>query len=208
MWSMRLSWLVSVCLFWRRGPRAATLIDAQTGFTAERTLVIDGRTYQGKVWAMPGRERHEQAIAGLHPVFLLRGDRPLGEVVLQSLKTVVEFEVPAELRLLNVAALKTHPVGSEAVNGIATTKYAIDKSIPEGHAEGTLWLSRDGIPMRLAGSFTSAKGKVSTVRWELSGVKSGPLPAALFEPPGGFSKLPPEAIAPLLGLRLKGGGHR
>ena len=37
-------------------PRAATLIDALTGFTAERTLVIDGRTYRGKVSAMPGDE--------------------------------------------------------------------------------------------------------------------------------------------------------
>ena len=69
-----------------------------------------------------------------------------------------------------------------------------------------LWLSADGIPMRLAGTFTNAKGKASSVRWELSGVKTGPQPAALFEPPAGLSKLPPEAIAPLLGLRLKGGG--
>jgi hypothetical protein len=57
--------------------------------------------------------------------------------------------------------------------------------------------------MRLAGSFTAANGKVSTLRWELRHVKIGPQPAALFEAPQGFSKLPPEAIAPLLGLRLK-----
>ena len=88
-------------------PRAATLIEARTGFSAERTLVIDGHTYQGKVWAMPGKERHEQEISGMQPVFLLRGDSGLGEIVLQSLKTVVQFEIPAELRLLDVAALKT-----------------------------------------------------------------------------------------------------
>jgi hypothetical protein len=205
---MRLRWLIAVCLLLVPGtPRAATLIDAQTGFSAERTLVVDGRTYQGKVWAMPGKERHEQAIAGLHPVFLLRGDSKLGEIVLTSIKTVVEFEIPAELRMLNVAGLKQHAIGSETVNGVATTKYAIDKSVPEGHAEGTLWLSRDGIPMRLAGKFTNAKGKVSSVRWELSGVKTGPQSAALFEPPAGMAKLPPEAIAPLLGLKLKGGGR-
>jgi hypothetical protein len=205
---MRLLAVIALCLaLLPVTPRAATLIDAQTGFSAERTLVVDGRTYPGKVWAMPGRERHEQAIAGLHPVFLLRGDSKLGEIVLASIKTVVEFEIPAELRLLNVAALKQHAIGSETVNGVATTKYAIDKSIPEGHAEGTLWLSRDGIPMRLAGTFTSAKGKKSTVRWELSGIKIGPLPASLFEPPAGMAKLPPEAVAPLLGLKLKGGGR-
>ena len=96
-------------------------------------------------------------------------------------------------------ALTQHPVGQETVNGIATTKYAIDETVPEGHADGTLWLSRDGIPMKLAGSFTAQNGRVSTMRWELSHVKIGPQPAALFEPPPGFSKLPPEAVAPLLG---------
>jgi hypothetical protein len=202
--AMRLLAVIALCLSAIPcTPRAATLIDTQTGFSAERTLVIDGHTYRGKVWAMPGKERHEQAILGLQPVFLLRGDSRLAEVVLASIKTVVQFEIPAELRLLNVAALAQHPVGRETVNGIATTKYAIDKSIPEGHAEGTLWLSGDGIPMRLAGTFTNAKGKASTIRWELSGVKTGPLPAALFDPPAGMSKLPPEAVAPLLGLKLK-----
>jgi hypothetical protein len=207
---MRLGWIVPVlvALLPAAGtPRAATLIDSQTGFSAERTLVIDGRTYRGKVWAMPGKERHEQAIAGLTPVFLLRADRKLGEIVLSGLKTVVEFEIPEELRLLNVAALKTRAIGNETVNGVATTKYAIDKSIAEGHAAGALWLSADGIPMRLAGTFTNTKGKESRIRWELSGVRTGPQPAALFEPPAGLSKLPPEALAPLLGLRLKGGGQ-
>jgi hypothetical protein len=209
MQMIRLGWLIAVLLLLiPRTPLAATLIDAHTGFSAERTLVIDGHTYQGKVWAMPGRERHEQALLGLQPIFLLRADSPRGEIVLPSLKTVVQFEIPAELRLLNAATLKTRPVGHETINGVATTKYAIDKSVPEGHAEGTLWLSADGIPMRLAGTFTNAKGKASSVRWELRGVKTGPQPTALFEPPAGLSKLPPEALAPLLGLKLKGAGHQ
>jgi hypothetical protein len=200
---MRLRWVVLLCLsLLPRAPLAATLISAQTGFSAERTLVIDGHTYRGKVWAMPGKERHEQSIHGLRPVFLLRKDSALGEIVLASLKTVVQFALPPELRLLDISQLTQNPIGSDTVGGIATTKYAIDKGIDQGHARGMLWLSRDGIPMRLAGTFTSAKGKVSTLRWELSRVKIGPQPAALFEPPASFSTLPPEAIAPLLGLRL------
>jgi hypothetical protein len=186
---------------------AATLGDAQIGFSADRTLVIDGHTYLGKIWTMPGMERHEQAIQAFRPVFLLHSGNPLGEVVLPQLKTVVQFVMPAELRLLGSPELKRHPAGQETVNGIATTKYAIDETVPEGHAAGMLWLSRDGIPMKLAGSFTGRKGKVSTVRWELSHVKIGPQPAALFEAPQGFSKLPPEAIAPLLGLKLKSAAH-
>lgn len=182
---------------------AATLGDAQVGFSADRLLVIDGRSYNGKFWAMPGKERHEQAIQGFRPIFLLRTDSPLGQAILPQLHTIVEFAIPPELRLLATSALKKRPVGEEKVEGMATTKYAIDETVPEGHATGTLWLSREGIPMRLAGTFTATKGKVSTLRWELSHVKIAPQPAALFESPQGYSKLPPEAVAPLLGLRLK-----
>ena len=191
-------------------PRAApaeTLGEAKIGFTADRTLVIDGRTYTGKIWAMPGKERHEQAIQAFRPVFLLRADSPHGEVVLQELKTIVDFVMPPELHIFAAPGLKKHPLGEETVNGIATTKYAIDETVPEGHATGTLWLSRDGIPMRLAGTFTRPKGKASMLRWELSHVRIGPQPAALFDAPTGFSKLPAEAVAPLLGLRLKTAGR-
>ncbi|MGE5271930.1 MAG: hypothetical protein ACM3JG_19910 [Thiohalocapsa sp.] len=186
---------------------AATLGEAQIGFSADRVLVIDGHRYQGKIWTMPGKERHEQAIQAFRPVFLLNADSPLAEIVLPQLKTIVQFVLPSELRLFADPALKKHPLGKETVNGIATTKYAIDKNLPEGHAIGALWLSAQGIPMRLLGSFTKPDGKVAKLRWELSHVHIGPQPAALFEAPHGFSKLPPEAIAPLLGLKLKALGH-
>jgi len=183
--------------------RAATLCDARVGFSADRTLIVDGRSYEGKIWTMPGKERHEQAIQSFHPVFLLRNDTPLGEIVVPQLKTIVQFAMPPELKVLGMPEFRKHPAGNDTVNGIATTKYAIDETVPEGHAQGTLWLSRDGIPMKLDGSFTKSNGKVAKIRWELHNVKIGPQPAALFEAPQGFSKLPPEAIAPLLGLRLK-----
>ena len=199
---MRRFWCAILCLLLPVAAPAATLGEARVGFAADRLLVIDGHRYLGKIWAMPGEERHEQAIQAFRPVFLLRADSPLGEVVLAQLKTIVQFVVPPELRLLGVARHK-RPLGEETVNGIATVKYAIDETVPEGHAEGTLWLSRDGIPMRLDGTFTGHKGKPAKVRWELSHVKIGPQPASLFAAPTGFSKLPAEAVAPLLGLKLK-----
>lgn len=186
---------------------AGTLGEARIGFRADRILVIDGKSYIGKIWTMPGEERHEQEIKGFRPIFLLRADNPLGEVVLPQLKTIVEFVMPPELRLFGRPAVKRHPIGQDSVNGIATTRYAIDESVPEGHAQGTLWLSRDGIPMKLVGTFTSHKGKAASVRWELSHVEVGPQPAALFEEPRGYSRLPAEAIAPLLGLKLKSAGR-
>jgi hypothetical protein len=182
---------------------AATLGDAKVGFAADRILVVDGKPYRGRMWTMPGMERHEQDLNGIPAAFVLHSDTPLANLVLPKLHTVVEFLLPPELHLFADPRLTKKPVGHEPVNGIATTKYAIDETVPEGHGAGFLWLSDNGIPMRLEGTFTRTSGKVATLRWELSHVRLGPQPAALFEAPHGFSKLPAEAIVPLLGLKLK-----
>jgi hypothetical protein len=183
---------------------AATLGDAKVGFSADRTLVVDGKPYLGRMMTMPGMERHEQNLNGIPAAFVLRGDTPLADLVLPQLHTVVQFLLPPELHLFADPRLARKPVGHETVNGIATTKYAIDESVPEGHGAGFLWLSDTGIPMRLEGTFTRTSGKVATLRWELSHVKLGPQPAALFVAPKDFSKLPAEAVVPLLGLKIKG----
>jgi len=193
-----------ILALWAAAAPAATLGDAKVGFSADRILVVDGKPYQGRIMTMPGMERHEQSLNGIPAVFVLHGNTPLANLVLPKLHTVVEFMLPPELHLFADPRLTKKPVGKEAVNGVPTTKYAIDEAVPEGHGAGFLWLSDTGIPMRLEGTFTRTSGKVATLRWELSHVKLGPQPANLFEAPKGFAKLPAEAVVPLLGLKLKG----
>ena len=125
-----------------------------------------------------------------------------GDVVLPQLHTVVEFALPKEFALLGNPALLRTPIGQETVNGIATTKYTIEEALPGGHIAGSLWLSRDGIPMRCDGRFEPDKGRRSTIYWELRDVKLGKQDEALFEVPKGYKKLPPDAVAPLLGMHL------
>ena len=181
---------------------AETLGNPQIGFTAERVLVFDGHSYVGRMWNMPGEQRHEQVLPAVKPAFILHADSAIGDIVLANLHTAVEFALPRELAPLSRPELLGRPVGHETVNGIATTKYAVDKTVAQGHLAGALWLSDRGIPMRCDGSFTGGNGKVSTVHWELRNVEIGRQDAALFEVPRGYSKLPPEAAATLFGLRL------
>jgi hypothetical protein len=200
---MRIAVAVLIAIALAAGPVAAgTLADARVGFSADRTLVVNGQTFHGRMVNMPGKERHEQNLNGIPSVFILRTDSPIGEAVLPKLHTVVQFVLPPELRLLAVSHLAKHAVGHDTVNGIATTRYAVEEKVPEGHGTGTVWLSSQGIPMKIAGTFTNTKGRVATLRWELSNVKIGPQPSALFDAPAGFTKLPAEAVAPLLGLHL------
>ena len=180
---------------------AETIGDARVGFTAERVLILDGRSYTGRMWHMPGEQRHEQDLPAIKPVFLLHAGSSLGEIVLPQLRTVVEFVLPSGLSVLNHPDL-SKAIGQASIEGIATTQYQVDQNSPEGRATGSLWLSRDGIPMRCVGKFVSRNGKVSTIDWQLHHVKIGRQDAMLFEVPRGYTKLPPEAAAPLLGMRL------
>src|SRR3954471_23465689 len=181
---------------------AKTLGDARVGFSAERVLVINGQSYVGRMWHMPGEQRHEQDLPALRPIFILRADSAVGDIILPKLHTVVEFALPKEMSIFGDPGLLRKPVGPETVNGIATTKYEVDEKTPQGRAVGSLWLSQDGIPMKCDARLATDKGKVSTIRWELRHVKIGTQDAALFEIPRGYAKLPPEAAVPLLGMRL------
>ena len=181
---------------------AETLGDARVGFSAERVLVIDGQSYVGRMWHMPGEQRHEQNLPALRPIFILRAGSAIADIILPKLHTVVEFALPKELSILGDPDLLRKPMGQETVNGIATTKYDVDEKTPQGRAVGALWLSQDGIPMKCDAKIATDKGKVSTIRWELSHVEIGTQDAALFEIPRDYARLPPEAAAPLLGMRL------
>jgi hypothetical protein len=181
---------------------AETLGDARVGFSAERVLVINDQSYVGRMWHMPGEQRHEQDLPAIRPVFILRAGSAIGDIILPKLHTVVEFALPKELSILGDASLLRKPVGQEIVNDIATTKYAVDEGTPQGRAMGYLWLSQEGIPMKCDARFTSPRGKTSTIRWELRHVKIGTQDPSLFEIPQGYARLPPEAAAPLLGIRL------
>jgi hypothetical protein len=181
---------------------AETLGDARVGFSAERVLVINGQSYVGRMWHMPGEQRHEQDLPALRPIFILRAGSAIGDIILPKLHTVVEFALPKELSILSDPGLLGKPVGQETVNGIATTKYDVNEITPHGRAIGSLWLSTEGIPMKCDATLATDKGKVSTIRWELRHVKIGTQDAALFEIPRDYAKLPPEAAAPLLGMRL------
>jgi hypothetical protein len=179
-----------------------TLGDARVGFSAERILVLDGRRYVGRMWHMPGEQRHEQRLPAINPVFLLRAGNANAEVVLSQLHTVIELALPREFAILDNPDLLRRPAGQETVNGMETTRYTIDEELSAGHITGSLWLSRDGIPMRCDGKFEPLHGRPSTIYWELRDVRLGKQDEALFEVPQGYAKLSPEAAATLLGMHL------
>jgi hypothetical protein len=185
---------------------ARMLGDPSVPFSADRTLMVGDRSFTGKLYAIPGSQRHEQQIAGVDQVIILHGKDARGWLVLPNLNSYVEFWFTPAAAELNADDLLSAKLGEETVNGLSTTKYRIEHQAHDGTTtDGYVWLTREGIPMRLDGTYRPANGgKPTSVHMELSNVRQGPQAAALFAIPQNMMKLPSGALAPLLGVGKAG----
>ena len=185
------------------GAEARMLGDPAVPFSAERTLTIGERTFTGKLFATPGAQRHEQVIDGIEQVFILHGDTAKGWLVLPAVRSYVEFGfAPAAIELSDPNLLST-PVGHEIIEGRKTTEYRIEHTARDGTmVDGYLWLTREGIPMKLDGEYVAPHGgKPVPVRMTLSDVRLGQQNPALFAVPQHLVRLPTGALSQLLGAR-------
>ena len=193
--------LVALAAF-AAGPASARMLgDPSVPFSADRTLSVGDRSFSGKLYATPGSQRHEQQIAGVDQVIILHGADARGWLVLPTLNSYVEFFFKPAAVALSADDLLSTKLGEETINGLRTTKYRIEHQAQDGTlTDGYVWLTREGIPMRLDGTYRPANGgKPTAVHMELSNVRQGPQNAALFAVPQNMMKLPGGALAPLLG---------
>ncbi len=181
--------------------RAALLGDAALSYSAQRTVTVNGHSYTGMVFHIPGRDRHEQAIQGIEEVVILDASAKHGWLLLPGLGSYVDFAFPQLMAELGDPGLLRHPVGREIVNGVRTTKFRIDRTAADGmQAHGFAWVSPDGVLMRLDGTVERPGASRSTaIRMELDKVKLGRQDPSLFDLPPGLVRLPGEALQPLLG---------
>ncbi|MGH7088498.1 MAG: hypothetical protein ACREFQ_06320 [Stellaceae bacterium] len=187
------------------GPPAASAMlgDATVPYRAMRTVTIDGRSYVGSVESEPGHQRHEQSLFGLDEVFLLDTRAASGILMLPSVHTYIEFALPPLMAELSAPDLFRHPLGTETIAGVATTKYRIDHTAHDGsRAKGYLWVSSSRILMKFDLAVTRAHGgRPMAISMALSALKTGPVDPELFRLPQGLVRLPPDALGPLLGGR-------
>ncbi|MGO8919166.1 MAG: hypothetical protein ACLQJR_24970 [Stellaceae bacterium] len=181
--------------------RAALFGDASIAYSAERTVTVNGKSYSGMVFHIPGHERHEQTIQGVAEVVILDAASKQGFLVVPMLKTYVTFAFPRLMAELDDPALRRAPVGQETVNGVRTTKYRIDHVSADGsRAQGNAWLSAQGVLMRIDGTLTrDGGGRPVAIRMELANLAVGPQDPTLFQVPPGLAKLPAAALEGLLG---------
>lgn len=182
---------------------AALFGDAGVAYSAERTVTVNGKSYSGMVFHIPGHDRHEQTIQGVAEVIILDAATKRGFLVVPMLKSYVAFAFPKLMAELDDPGLRRAPVGRETINGVPTTKYRVDHISTDGsHAQGYAWLSAQGVLMRIDGTVTRGGGsKPAVIRMELAGLAVGPQDPALFQVPPGLAELPAAALEGLFGSK-------
>jgi hypothetical protein len=183
-----------------RGADAALLGDATISYSADRTVIVDGKSFHGRLFHTPGHERHEQDLLG-RDIFILDAQEERGWVIVPSLKTYAEFPFPPVMAALASRDLTSDPVRQETVNGVPTTKYRVEREVDGSHVSGFLWVSPENILMKFDIRIERAHhGKPIAIAMELSHIKGGPQDPHLFTVPPGVSPISMDALAPLLGM--------
>ena len=186
---------------------AAALGDTRVPYSADRTVVTGGKSYVGRVYATPGKQRHEQNINGLPLVAILRADKKVAWLELAELHVFTDFPFPAAITDYADQKQLGAPVGTETVAGLPAQKYRVERQGTDGSQMfGYAWITEDGIVLKLDGTFVQTNGRETKASYELSNVQRGPQQPNLFDLPPKMTRLPPEALAPLMGLKVKSQG--
>ena len=190
-------------LVFATGAQAALVGDTKAPFSAERSVVTNGKSYQGRVYAAPGMQRHEQSLNGLPIIAILRADRQVAWVILPGLHVYAEFAFPKAVTDYDGMAALGAPVGVETVSGLRSARYRLEHEGSDGSAlDGWVWMNDDGIVTKLDGTYTSKSSKVVKASFLLTNIKLGPQDPALFEIPPGCKKMPIEMVQGLLNLQM------
>jgi hypothetical protein len=188
--------------------RAAIVGDASVPYSATRIVTIDGKTFRGKVFHTPGKQRHDVDINGIPFTFILNIADRSGAVVLPALNAYVDFPLPPLLRELDRRRLENRAAGEERIDGMQATKYRMNYTASDGvRGQGFVWLSRDNILLRLQGRILRPRHRPTIVSMHLQDLEMRPQAENLFIIPKGLKRLPYDALEVLLNLRaprLKG----
>lgn len=202
----RLFFLASLVAPFLATPAAAAIVgDASVSYSATRIVTVNGKDYIGKVFHVPGKERHDVDINGIPASFILDLDDDRGVAILPALVSYVQFPLPPLLSELDRRRLDRKAVAQEMVDGMRATKYRIDYVATDGtRGDGFLWLSRDNILLRIEGRIQRRGHKPLVVSMRLSDLKLGPQDENLFKVGRGLRKVPSEVLEMLFNLR----GHK
>jgi len=159
-------------------------------YSADRVIETSAGTFEGKVYSAKDKERSETNMQGMQSVVILRRDKRIGYMLMpaQKLYSQLDFKRAQEQSGAQPSdEVDISEVGSETIEGHAATKYKMVTK--DGSAGGFIWITRDGIPVKMDVLSKSGRDKTRTTI-TLRNLTIGAQDPALFEVPSGYDAMP------------------
>lgn len=182
---LAVGYLLGVC-----NVEAASLPAPKVEYSADRIIESEAGTFTGKVYAAKDKERTEIEMRGMQSVTIVRRDKQLGWMLMPSYRMYSQMGLSKAQQRSGSAPsdqVTIEEVGSESVEGHATTKYKL--LMKDGAAGGFIWITDDGIAIKMD-MLSKEGGKKSRMTVTLTNLKVGSQDAQLFELPNGYTAMP------------------
>lgn len=173
----------------------AGVLHAQEGpkvdYSADTVMETSEGVTKGKLYSSKGKERREFNQDGEKMIMILRQDKKVAWMVMPEEKQYLEMKIPKEGRKddLNGWKIEQTKMGSETIDGLATTKSKIVMTGPKNEKmAGFWWLTKDNIIVKMD-AIAVEKGQKDRFKIESRNIKIGKIDPALFEVPAGYSAM-------------------
>jgi hypothetical protein len=159
-------------------------------YSADRVIESEAGTISGKVYAARGMERHEMNVGGMTSVMILRQDKQLGYMLMPAQHMYQQLDFAQAQKQSGTQAadqVDITEVGSETIEGHATTKYKL--VMKDGSGGGFIWITSEGIAIKM--DVLSKSGREKTrMTLTLTNLKIGAQDPQLFEVPSDYKAMP------------------
>jgi outer membrane lipoprotein-sorting protein len=152
---------------------------------------------KGKVIRAHEKERREMTVEGDLEILIIRLDRKLVWSISPEEKLYVESSLdealgrtPAADGKLREPEVNLKTIGIETIDGVQATKQKIvGKDVDGSPIDGVVWVSEQGIVLRVDSNVVDEDGQHHTVRMELHNLRIGPQDPKLFEIPADYKRV-------------------
>jgi hypothetical protein len=172
--------------------QAANLPEPKVEYSADSITESGDISIRSRIFYTPGKQRMEQDAGGTQTIIINRMDKNMAWVLMPAQRSYLEMSSAEEKQKSNdihECSVELRKMGQETINGQKTTKNQVSAKCPaDSSYEGTLWITNDGIMMKMEALFTDQNNTQRQMKIEMKNVKIGRQDPKLFEIPSGYSK--------------------
>ncbi|HYB10495.1 MAG TPA: hypothetical protein VEJ16_12575 [Alphaproteobacteria bacterium] len=171
--------------------------DVTMTYLGDSSKTGDDDEIKGKVIRTREKERREMTVEGDLEIMIVRLDRKVVWSISPEEKLYIESPLdealgraPGPDGKVKEPEVSLETIGTEAVGGVQATKRKIvGKDVDGSPIDGVVWVSEQGIVVRVDSNVVDEDGKHHTVRMELHNLRVGPQDPKLFEIPADYKRV-------------------